>query len=36
MDGAGESETPKAPRLLDRVRDAIGRLHYSDRKYESA
>jgi integron integrase len=30
-----ESETPKEPRLLDRVRDAIRRLHYSERTEET-
>jgi integron integrase len=30
-----ESHTPKAPRLLDRVRDAIRRLHYSERTEET-
>src|SRR5438105_14908208 len=30
-----ETRAPKAPRLLDRVRDAIRRLHYSDRNEET-
>lgn len=29
------AQTPKAPRLLDRVRDAIRRLHYSERTEET-
>ncbi|HEX6638568.1 MAG TPA: integron integrase [Steroidobacteraceae bacterium] len=35
MDDAHESSAPKAPRLLDRVRDAIKRLHYSARTEET-
>lgn len=30
-----ETRAPKAPRLLERVRDAIRRLHYSDRTEET-
>jgi site-specific recombinase XerD len=34
-DARHESQTPKATRLLDRVRDAIRRRHYSDRTEET-
>ena len=34
-DARHELHTPKEPRLLDRVRDAIARLHYSDRTEET-
>ncbi len=34
-DARHELQAPKAPRLLDRVRDAINRLHYSDRTEET-
>ncbi len=34
-DAAHETQTPKQPRLLDRVRDAIRRRHYSDRTEET-
>ena len=34
-DASHESRTPKAPRLLDRVRAAIRRRHYSDRTEET-
>ena len=36
MDGVGvNSSTPKAPRLLEQVRDAVRRLHYSERTEET-
>jgi integrase len=36
MDDSGvNSSTAKAPRLLDQVRDAVRRLHYSDRTEET-
>src|SRR5258707_1985278 len=34
-DARHETQTPKATRLLDRVRDAIRRRHYSDRTEET-
>jgi integrase len=34
-DARHESQTPKEPRLLDRVRNAISRRHYSDRTEET-
>ena len=35
MTNDANTTLPKAPRLLDRVRDAIRRLHYSDRTEET-
>ena len=34
-DSDTNTDTPKAPRLLERVRDAIKRRHYSDRTEET-